>query len=224
MTSELDVHKRYLQIAFNYDIEMVNKILPAIPRNDRIMIEAGTPFIKRYGTEGIRSIARQWKNHLVADLKVIDGAVMEVTEAANAGATAATIIGNASTETLNLFISECKNHGIISMIDMINVDKPMASLRGLTTPPGVVVLHRGRDEESRFGAIIQYKHISKIKSKYDVLIGAAGGVDLREARSAIFNGANIVVANIVRQGDPWVGIPAGPDVGKIATEFLETID
>jgi len=30
-----------------------------------------------------------------------------------------------------------------------------------------------------------------------VLISAAGGVDLKEARSAIFNGANIVVANIV---------------------------
>jgi len=57
-----------------------------------------------------------------------------------------------------------------------------------------------------------------------VLISAAGGVDTKRARSAIFNGANIVVANIVRQGGIWRGISAAADVGAMAQEFLTEIE
>ncbi len=52
----------------------------------------------------------------------------------------------------------------------------------------------------------------------------AGGVDLDGARSAIFNGANIVVANIVHPDKPWTGIPSNADVPGIARQFLETIE
>jgi hypothetical protein len=43
-------------------------------------------------------------------------------------------------------------------------------------------------------------------------------------RSAIFNGANIVVVNLVRPGDPWEGIRTDTDVGAMARQFLETIE
>ena len=62
------------------------------------------------------------------------------------------------------------------------------------------------------------------QSKFDVIISAAGGVDLREARSAIFNGANIVVVNIVKPGDVWNGISSDQPVGQIAQQFLTTIE
>jgi pentose-5-phosphate-3-epimerase len=71
--------------------------------------------------------------------------------------------------------------------------------------------------------MIRYRQINRIRSKYDCLISAAGGVDLREARSAIFNGANIVVVNIVQPGDIWTGIQTTEDITAIANEFLETI-
>jgi len=71
--------------------------------------------------------------------------------------------------------------------------------------------------------VIRYRQINRIRSKYDALISAAGGVDLREARSAIFNGANIVVANIVQPGDGWTGISSTEDITQIANQFLETI-
>jgi 3-keto-L-gulonate-6-phosphate decarboxylase len=87
----------------------------------------------------------------------------------------------------------------------------------------VVVLHRGRDEEGTRGKAIQYRHVNRMLSKFSVLISAAGGVDLREARSAIFNGASIVVVNIVSPGKPWEGIAAESDVGALSREFLRTI-
>ena len=56
------------------------------------------------------------------------------------------------------------------------------------------------------------------------MISAAGGVDLKEASSAIFNGANIVVVNIVTTADPWTGIKSDEDVAKVAEQFLKTIE
>ena len=221
--NKLDNNVRYLQIAFNYDLRSAMQTLRAIPASDRILIEAGTPFIKLEGMAGVRWLSRSWSGHLVADMKVSDGAVAEVDMARRAGATAATILGNAPTESLNLFIDRCSQLSMLSMIDLLGVDDPLDVLRPLRVTPDVVVIHRGRDEESTRGKMIRYRQINRIRSKYDVLISAAGGVDLREARSAIFNGANIVVANIVRPEDGWTGIRTTDDITTIAKQFLETI-
>jgi 3-keto-L-gulonate-6-phosphate decarboxylase len=221
---KLDNKTRYLQIAFNYDLSMVLGLLPLIPHSDRIFIEAGTPFIKNEGRQGIATIARLWRGIVVADLKVVDGAANEVQMARAAGARAATAAGNSPIETLDLFVSTCKQLDMISMIDMINVSDPLSVLRKLKRASDVVILHRGRDEETTRGKVIEYRHVNRIRSKFDCSISAAGGVDLHEARSAVFNGANIIVANIVRPGDPWVGISTADNIPALAKEFLNTIE
>ena len=161
----LEHKKRYLQIAFNYDLGHVMRILPSLPPNERIIIEAGTPFIKREGLNGIRVIDRIWKGPIVADLKTLDGAEDEVGFVNGAGATAATVLGSAPVETLNLFIRHCAELEMDSMIDMLGVEEPLKVLLKLKTPPGVVILHKGRDEENTRGKVIKYKHINKIRSK-----------------------------------------------------------
>ena len=220
----LDHRQRYLQLAFNYDLGLVRQILPYIVPSDRILIEAGTPFIKREGMDGIRTIRRLWRGQIVADIKIVDGAVGEVDMVRRAGATAVTAVGSAPLETLDLFVWRCAQHGMASMIDTVGVKDPLKVVMQMRQPPDVVVLHRGRDEETTRGKVIQYRHVNRLRSKYDVMISAAGGVDLKEARSAIFNGAGIVVANIVRPGDPWVGIRTDSDVPGMARQFLDTID
>ena len=220
----LDTKTRYLQIAFNYDLGMVQRILPTIPKSERILIEAGTPFIKHEGARGIRTIANLWHGLVVADLKVADGALGEVEMAHRAGASAATVLGNSPTETLNIFVETCQRMRMVSMIDMVGVEDPLGVVRRMRKPPEVVVLHRGRDEEGTRGKVIQYRHVNRVRSKYSVLISAAGGVDLKEARSAIFNGAGIVVVNLVRPGDPWEGIRTTEDVASMAATFLATIE
>lgn len=219
----LDNNVRYLQLAFNDDLRLARAILPRIVPDPRIMIEAGTPFVKREGMAGLRLLARSWPGIVVADIKVSDGALGEVDMAAQAGAKAVTALGLAPVETLRLFVERCKQYGILSMIDMLGVEEPLQVLRPLYTQPDVVVIHRGRDEESNGNKMIRYRQINRIRSKYDVFISAAGGVDLREARSAVFNGANIVVVNVVKQNDPWGGITIDEDITAISTKFLETI-
>ena len=57
----LEPNTRYLQLAFNDDLAVVRRLLPTIAFSPRIMIEAGTPFIKREGMSGIRGIRSLWK-------------------------------------------------------------------------------------------------------------------------------------------------------------------
>jgi bifunctional enzyme Fae/Hps len=222
--SKLDHKLRYLQVAFNHDLGDARRILPGLPSSPRILVEAGTPFIKHEGLHGVEQIRKLWKGRLVADLKTMDGAAGEVSMAHKAGADAVTVLGAAPPETLDRFIQACRERDMLSMVDMIGVDDPLDVMRCLRQPPDVVVLHLGRDEETTRGKVIQYRHVNRIRSKYDVLISAAGGVTLKEARSAIFNGASIVVANLVQPGDPWQGISTTDDVAAIARKFLDTIE
>jgi len=219
----LDNNVRYLQLAFNYDNALVARILPRIRLNERILVEAGTPFLKREGMGGIRTMRALWKGHIVADLKIADGAAGEVEMARAAGATAITALGSSATETLDLFVAHCANLGMLSMIDMIGVTDPLAVVRPLKRPPHVVILHRGRDEESTRGKMIQYRHINRLRSKYDVFIAAAGGIDLKESRSAVFNGAGLVVVNLVQPGDIWAGIPTNSDVPRVVEQYLAAL-
>ncbi|MGH2582829.1 MAG: orotidine 5'-phosphate decarboxylase / HUMPS family protein [Anaerolineales bacterium] len=224
MKPKLDHRVRYLQIAFNYDLALVHRVLPTLPHNERILIEAGTPYIKREGMRGVASMRALWRGHIVADMKVADGAAGEVEMARRSGANAVSVLGNSPTETLDLFVKHCNDNDVISMVDMIGVDDPLKMLRPMKSPPDVVILHKGRDEESTRGKSIEYRHVNRIRSKFDSSISAAGGVDLKEARSAIFNGANMVVVNLVRPGDPWQGISTEEDIAGIARKFLETIE
>jgi bifunctional enzyme Fae/Hps len=220
----LDHRTRYLQIAFNYDLSLVHRILPKIPYHERIIIEAGTPYIKREGMSGVRAMRRMWRGHIVADLKTLDGAYAEVNMARVAGATAVTTLGSAPVETLDIFIETCHKLGIDSMVDMLGVQDPLDVVMALKKQPRVTILHRGRDEENTRGKVIQYRHVNRLRSKFDTIISAAGGVDLKEARSAIFNGASIVVVNLVDPADSWQGISTDSDVGSITRQFLETIE
>ncbi len=219
----IDRRVRYLQLAFNDDLATAVRIVGQLPREERILIEAGTPFIKREGMRGLNALSAVWPHGIVADLKTTDGGAEEVEMVALAGATAATVMGSCPPETLNRFIAACADWELDSLIDMLGVSDPLAVMRPLRIPPTGVVLHLGRDEESTRGKAIQYRHVNRVRSKYDVAISAAGGVDLSGARSAIFNGANIVVANIVAPDKPWTGIPANSDVPAMARQFLATI-
>jgi bifunctional enzyme Fae/Hps len=171
-----------------------------------LIIEAGTPFIKREGIAGIRMIRRMWRGFLVADLKITDGAADEVSFAAGAGANAVTVMGSTTTKTIDLTIEACARHRIYSIVDMLGVIDPLKRMMPLKHPPDVVVIHKGRDEENVARAIIRYKDIMKIKSKFSTFIAVAGGLELQGIRTAYFNGANIAIVNIISRYDDNKGI------------------
>jgi len=207
--SILSKKKRYLQIALNSTMNEALGIIATLPPSDRIIVEAGTPFIKRYGTDGIRAIRHAWGSRLsgvvdtqgkpilpyvIADMKTMDRGETEVALAGDAGASAVIALGSAPIETLNAFITACDMHGLDSMIDMMNVEVPLTILRALKNPPHVIVLHRGVDEERDNRAkSLPLHEIRRLKGSSDILIAVAGGDTPREVASASFNDADIVV-------------------------------
>jgi bifunctional enzyme Fae/Hps len=103
------------------------------------------------------------------------------------------------------------------MVDMMNVEQPIKTLRKLKKLPDVVVLHRGVDEETfNKDKPIPYIQINKIRASYNTMISIAGGDTIREVQRAIFNDADIVVV--------WKEFYTSSfETGQLAVEFLREI-
>ena len=216
----LQNNRRYVQIAFNHSLYEVRRILPQIPYDPRIIIEAGTPFCKREGMNGVRMIRRLWRGLLVADLKVTDGAAQEVSFSVGAGASMVTAAGSSPPETLDFFTEACHTYGVLSAIDMLGVIDPLKRLMKLKSKPDVVVIHKGRDEEANPRTIIRYRDITKVKGKYDVLIAVAGGLRPDKIRTAYFNGADIAITNIVQANDFNQGLSVNSNFRQLVPRML----
>ncbi len=174
--------------------------------------------IKHYGIEAIRFIQSQRPgSYVVADLKTMDRGETEVRLAKEGGASGAIALGQAPLETINAFVGACKSYGLDSMVDMMNMDTPIKTLRKLKKLPDVVILHRGVDEETfNRDKPVPYIQINKVRASYDVMIAIAGGDTIREVQRAIFNDADIVVV--------WKEFyQASSQTGALAQEFLRAI-
>ncbi len=156
--------------------------------------------------------------YIIADLKCMDRAFTEVEAAASAGASAATCLGLAPSETINEFIKRCEEIGIDSMLDMMNVEYPFEILSKLIKPPKIIMLHRGVDEgEDNREKEVPYREIERIKSVYeDVLIAVAGGEKIHEVITGVFNDADIIIV--------WRLFNESPEkITLIANEFLKEL-
>jgi len=126
----IDRRVRYLQLAFNDDLGTALGIVYRLPKEERILVEAGTPFIKKEGMRGVWALRKVWPHGLVADIKTTDGGAEEVEMIARAGATAATVMGSCPTETIRRFIEACEYFEVDSLIDMLGVnDRHIARTR-----------------------------------------------------------------------------------------------
>ncbi|MFH1280660.1 MAG: orotidine 5'-phosphate decarboxylase / HUMPS family protein [Candidatus Beckwithbacteria bacterium] len=215
----LSKKKKYLQIALNNTLEDAQRIISQLPANDRILIEAGTPLLKKYGAKAITQIKNWWEQsdaYIVADYKAMDRGTTEVEIAAQAGANAITVLGQAPIETINTLINACQQNQLDTIVDMMNVDQPYKVLRQLKKLPQIVMLHRGVDETEQGNKRFPIHQINKVKGAFNVLIAIGGGDTLREVQSAVFNGADIVMV--------WKEFYEVQNSTKqLATEFLQKI-
>ena len=131
--------------------------------------------------------------YIMADIKCADLADKEIDIAYRAGANAITCLGLAPIETIDNFIQKCRQIGLDSAIDMINVENPLLVLQKLQNPPDIVILHRGVDEIKNSNKQIPYYQIKQIKGIYGILVAVAGVDNLANVEEAFFNNADIVV-------------------------------
>jgi bifunctional enzyme Fae/Hps len=206
----------YLQVSLDIpELERNKKILSQIPGSDRIIIEAGTPLIKRYGTRVINELRQTAKDaFMIADLKTLDVGKVEVDIAYEDTADAVVAAGLAPPETLDAFIHEAKRLGIYGVVDMLNVEDPVGKLKQLKEFPDVVILHRGIDQET--GRTIGLDLIQELRQTFHdkrFLIAVAGGIVPETAKEALEKGVDVIIVGRY--------VTQSKDIERAVREFLE---
>jgi bifunctional enzyme Fae/Hps len=202
----------YIQVAMDHpSIDHHLKVVKQLPKSDRIILEIGTPFLKRYGMDAIkkiREIAPQ--KFIVADLKTLDVGKLEVDFAFDATADAAVASGLASPSSIDKFLLEAHRVGMYGFVDTMEVEDPIAKLSKLKEVPDVVILHRAIDVEQGAGSQssdaaqkARWAAIPKIKELYKdqkfasgrdrVLVAVAGGIEPETAKYALDMQADILI-------------------------------
>jgi bifunctional enzyme Fae/Hps len=206
----------YLQISLDApSLEGAKKVLSQLPGSDRLIIEVGTPLIKRYGTRVISDLRQVAKDaFMVADLKTLDVGKVEADIAYEDTADAVVAAGLAPPETLNAFVHEAKRLGIYAVVDMLNVEDVLEKLRALADLPDIVILHRGIDQESgRTSGLERIQIIRKAFPGKKLLIAVAGGIVPETGKEALAQGADIlIVGRYVTQSK---------DTERAVRDFLE---
>jgi bifunctional enzyme Fae/Hps len=206
----------YLQVAIDIpDIAAVKNILTQIPESDHLIIEAGTPLIKRYGVNVVQSIREVRPNaFVVADLKTLDTGNLEVRMVADATGDAVVISGLAPISTIEKSIKEAKKTGIYAVIDMLNVEDPLSVVESLKIKPDVVELHRAIDTEG--SAKHAWADIPAMKKQSErLLVAVAGGIRVETIKDALKSGADIIVVGRA--------ITKAKDVRSMTEQFLEEL-
>jgi bifunctional enzyme Fae/Hps len=208
----------YLQIALDApNLEGAKEVISQIPESDRIILEVGTPLLKKYGTRVIQDLREIAKDRfIIADLKTLDVGKVEVDLAFDETADAVVASGLAAAEMLDGFIYEAKRLGIYAIIDMMEVADPVQKLRSLKQLPDIVILHRAIDVE-KSGVCARMELIAELRKVFAqerFLIAVAGGITPETAREALTCGANIIIVGRY--------ITQSKDVKHTVRDFLET--
>jgi bifunctional enzyme Fae/Hps len=203
----------YIQVALDHPaLEKQIKVVRQLPKSDRIILEVGTPFLKKYGVESIKQIRDVAKEKfLVADLKTLDVGKLEVDFAFDATADAVVASGLAATASLDKFILEAQRLGIHAFVDTMEVQNPIEKLSSLKQTPDVVIIHRAIDVEQsaagdkspdaqqrqRWSLVPKIKELYAGKKKASgrdrVLVAVAGGIEPSSAAYALDQGADILI-------------------------------
>ncbi|HEX55210.1 MAG: formaldehyde-activating enzyme [Candidatus Altiarchaeales archaeon] len=188
-------NRPYLQIALDIpDLERTKQILREIPKSDKIILEAGTPLIKKYGTKVINELREVAKSEfMIADLKTLDVGQVEVDVAFDEGADGVVASGLATPEVIDKFIYEAKRLGIYAIVDMMNVEDPVKKLKSLKELPDIVIIHRAIDSEKT--QEIRWQAIKEIRKEFGdkIMVAVAGGIEPDTVPVALKQGADIII-------------------------------
>lgn len=209
----------YLQIALdNPSLEQAIRVIKELPRSDRLILEAGTPLIKRYGVSVVSRLREVVPDiFIIADLKTLDTAQVEVDLAYEETADAAVVSGLASKASIERFVYEANRLGIYAIIDLMEVPDPVEKLKNLKKLPDVIILHRAIDvettgEKPRWHLI---KEIDEAFKGHKMLFAVAGGIRPETSIDALKAGADILIVGRY--------ITQSKDIERSAREFIEIL-
>ncbi|HHT19748.1 MAG TPA: bifunctional 5,6,7,8-tetrahydromethanopterin hydro-lyase/3-hexulose-6-phosphate synthase [Methanobacterium sp.] len=233
----------YLQVALDLDnLQEMERIIDSLPDRERILIEAGTPLVKKFGV-GIVSKIRELKKDafIIADLKTLDVGRIEVKMAADETADAVAISGLGTQESIEKAVHEAQKQGIYSILDMMNVENFTEKLEMLSYKPDIVLLHRNVDLETMKAErgeeqedLTEWGNINQIKEIIgnNGLVAVAGGIVPNKMEQALNSNADIIVVgryiigsrDVRRAADDFLEkMPQDPDTMRLALDEDESL-
>jgi aldehyde:ferredoxin oxidoreductase len=195
-----------LQIALDMDadVETIAEIAKQAYAGGARIIEAGTPAIKRHGTDSLLPALRKVAPHalIVADLKTMDVGNLEARIAFRAGADVAAVLAIGGRTKIIEALSEAIGRDKAILIDLIDCEDPLATIDDLAKELKgnenrvAICLHRGISEQLKGRGIYEQKQlISEAKKRAASFpLFVAGGIKEGVAKDVAGAGADVCIA------------------------------
>jgi 3-hexulose-6-phosphate synthase len=180
-------------------VALVEKVHPYID-----LIEAGTPFIKRFGLDALKLFRQVAPGKLiVADMKAMDAGAYEAAIAFEAGADIMTVLGCANDETILGALQEANKRNRLIAVDLIAVPNKLRRAQQLEHF-GVhyIGIHTGMDQQV-LGATPLFD-LKQIRFAVNTPLVVAGGININSigAIAALAPAVVVVGSHITSALDP----------------------
>ncbi|MFC0236405.1 3-hexulose-6-phosphate synthase [Fictibacillus phosphorivorans] len=180
------------------------------------VVEIGTPVVINEGLKAVKEVKAAFPNLTVlADLKIMDAAGYEVSQASAAGADIITILGTAEDESIKGAVEEAKKQGKQILVDMIAV-KDIATRAQELDALGAdyICVHTGYDLQAVGKNSFEDLHTIKSVVK-NAKTAIAGGIKLETLPEVIKENPDLIIVG--------GGITSKDDKRTVARKMQELI-
>ncbi|WP_416729577.1 3-hexulose-6-phosphate synthase [Fictibacillus sp. JL2B1089] len=180
------------------------------------VVEIGTPVVINEGLKAVKEVKAAFPNLTVlADLKIMDAAGYEVSQASAAGADIITILGTAEDESIKGAVEEAKKQGKQILVDMIAVKDIAVRAQELDElGADYICVHTGYDLQAV--GKNSFEDLNTIKSVVkNAKTAIAGGIKLETLPEVIKENPDLIIVG--------GGITSKEDKRAIARKMQELI-
>ena len=158
------------------------------------VVEIGTPVVINEGLKAVKEVKAAFPNLTVlADLKIMDAAGYEVSQASAAGADIITILGTAEDESIKGAVEEAKKQGKEILVDMIAVKDIAARAKELDEMGAdYICVHTGYDLQAVGKNSFEDLHTIKSVVK-NAKTAIAGGIKLETLPEVIKEHPDLII-------------------------------
>ncbi|MDD3184627.1 MAG: 3-hexulose-6-phosphate synthase [Anaerostipes sp.] len=185
-------------------------LVDALRFTDRVaehidIIEIGTPFCLTEGNRAIREFRRFFPDkEILADLKIMDGGYFEASNAYEAGADYATILGVSDNLTIEAALKSARDHDkklVVDMICVADLKTRIAKMEEIGVD--ILAVHTGADQQAIGREPIQDLEVMKANAKKSE-IAVAGGISSKTIDKYVALKPEIVIVGsaIFKAEDP----------------------
>lgn len=178
-----------------------------LPR-EHLIIEAGTPLIKSWGTLAVELLKKITNAIVFADTKTIDVGKLEASMFFDKGADIVSVLSTADDSTVKSMIDEARARGKYVAADLITSKDPlMDSKRLIELGASIIVYHIGIDVQLSRGITARdlIKEIEEVrKLSLSPYLAVAGGLKPGTVKPLVASGVDIVIVGgaITKSKDP----------------------